>query len=163
MRGMRAPVILLVLLLVGATGHPAPRPRGSSLPGHILPPLFRHFGLMPMGAPNLSHALWKDFAGKVTTVVLPLEEVDGGKLEAANTHLHYFVDAGKWDLATGGALLKRMRERFPKRGWTAGWLLNGDVGAMVTNLREFAEFRKQVDSIRPGTPVYIACPNRKTA
>ncbi len=138
-------------------------PGGKGFSGQSLAPVFRHIGLMPMGDPGLAQTLWRNFDRAVTTIVFPFEELDAAKLEAANTRLHFIADAGKWELKQSEPLLKKLQAKFPKTGWTGGWIFNGDLGSIVTNLREFDEFRKKLDTIRSGPLVYLACRPGQTA
>ncbi len=146
----------LLLLSLPAVSPAAPRTaRGYS--GQALPPIFRQVGLVPMGAPKLAEALWTDFDGKVSLVVYPVEEIDSRKVAPEMSRLHYLIDGGRWELSQSEALLKRLQEKSPAKGRSSGWILNGDVGSMVTNLREFAAFCKKLDAIRPEAPLYLSC------
>ncbi len=133
---------------------------GQSWPvvsGKWLPPFFRHIALAPIGESGFSARLWKDFENKVTTVVFPYEDLSPDMV-SQNSSMHFFTDLGRWDLRTSELLIEKVNKKVPRNGWSGGWILNGDLESMVTNLREFEAFRKKLDAIRPGSPLYLACP-----
>lgn len=128
----------------------------NAVPGRLLPPFFRHIGIMPLAENGLAPKLWEQYAKSVTAIVTPYDEV--AAIGAKNrSHVHFLVDLGNWDFANREAMLKRAADVGKVPGRFAGWILSGNVGSMLTNPKEFDEFRKALDGAKKDTPLFLAC------